>query len=109
MSFPHVFVPACRPMPPRKPRKPARSASAPGAAFLLAQIGAHAAQRYAERIQPLGLSPPESGMLRILASDQGMTQQALASTLGILPSRLVALVDGLEQRGLIERRDRPDD
>jgi DNA-binding MarR family transcriptional regulator len=93
----------------RKTRKTTGSRTPDGAAFLLAQIGAHAAMRFAQRMEPLGLSPPQSGMLRILGSEQGMTQQALATTLGILPSRLVALVDGLEERGLIERRANPED
>lgn len=34
---------------------------------------------------------------------------ALATTLGMVPSRLVALVDDMEARGLIERRENADD
>jgi DNA-binding MarR family transcriptional regulator len=33
----------------------------------------------------------------------------LAATLGMVPSRLVALVDDMEARGLIERRENTDD
>jgi DNA-binding MarR family transcriptional regulator len=32
-----------------------------------------------------------------------LSQQALAGLLGVLPSRVVALVDELEQRGLVQR------
>ncbi len=39
----------------------------------------------------------------------GWSQQAVAHLLGTPPSPLVALVDGLEQRGLIERRRNPGD
>jgi DNA-binding MarR family transcriptional regulator len=78
-------------------------------AFLLAQVGSHAATKFAERLAPLGLSPPHAGILRVLSAGGGMSQQALCTMLGILPSRLVALVDELEERGFVERRDRSDD
>jgi DNA-binding MarR family transcriptional regulator len=42
--------------------------------------------------------------LRILAATPGITQQVLANALGSLPSRLVALVDELESKGLVERQ-----
>jgi DNA-binding MarR family transcriptional regulator len=79
------------------------------AAFLLAQIGSHAAGRFAERLAPLDLTPAHAGILRILSKRGPLTQQALAGILGMFASRLVALVDQLESRGFIERRDHPDD
>jgi DNA-binding MarR family transcriptional regulator len=75
-----------------------------GAAFLLAQVGAHAASKFAERLAELKLVPAHAGIFRILAAKPAITQQALATTLGTLPSRLVALIDDLESRGLVERR-----
>lgn len=81
----------------------------PGAAFLLAQLGAFAAALFAERIAGLDLTPPQTGLLRAIAADPGQPQQALARLLGTPPSRLVALVDGLDERGLVERRRNPDD
>jgi DNA-binding MarR family transcriptional regulator len=83
--------------------------SPPGPAFLLAQLGAHAAGRFAERIAELDLTPPQTGLLRAVAATPGQSQQALARHLGTPPSRLVALVDRLDERGLIERRRNPDD
>jgi DNA-binding MarR family transcriptional regulator len=80
-------------------RKPSSSA-----AFLLAQVGAHAAAKFGERLAGLNLVPAHAGILRILAATPAMTQQALATALGTLPSRLVALIDDLESRGLVERR-----
>lgn len=91
---------------------PAGSGSARGAgsvAFLLAQVGAHAAARFTERLAPLELRPQHAGALRILAAEGGLSQRALAERLGVLPSRLVAVVDDLEARGLVERRDDPGD
>jgi DNA-binding MarR family transcriptional regulator len=38
-----------------------------------------------------------------------MSQQQLAIALNIHPSRLVAILDELETRGLVERRGNPDD
>src|SRR5438105_260494 len=77
--------------------------------FLLAQVGAHAAGKFAERLAPLNLKPSDAGLLRILGASEGMSQQALASRLRINPSRLVGLVDALETRGLVERRENPQD
>ena len=81
----------------------------PGLAFLLSQVGAHAAARFAERIAPLKLKPHHSGILRILENDAGVTQQALCDLLGMFPSRLVGLLDELEKMKLIERRESPSD
>jgi DNA-binding MarR family transcriptional regulator len=78
-------------------------------AFLLAQVGAHAALRFAERLGPLKLAPQHAGMLRLIGVNAGLSQRAPGERLGILPSRLVALVDELENHGLVERRDDPED
>ena len=76
----------------------------PGNAFLLAQLGAHAAARFSERIKALDLTPAQAGVLRLIAWQPGRSQQDIARTLGTPPSRLVLLIDGLEERGLVERR-----
>lgn len=80
-----------------------------GSAFLLAQLGAHAAERFAGRIAALDLTPAQAGLLRLIAANPGQSQQAVAGQLGTPASRLVLLVDGLEERGLIERRRNPGD
>ena len=84
-----------------------RGSTAP--AFLLAQVGAHAAAKFAERLRPIGLSPAHAGILRILEASPAITQQTLATMLGSPPSRLVALVDELESKGLIERQENETD
>ena len=76
----------------------------PGAAFLLAQVGAHAASRFGARLSEINLVPAHAGIFRILSATPAISQQALATALGTVPSRLVALVDDLEARGLVERR-----
>jgi DNA-binding MarR family transcriptional regulator len=79
------------------------------AAFLLAQVGAYAARMFDERLGGLELTPPQVGLLRAIAMQPGRSQQAIAEQLGTPATRLVALVDGLERRGAIERRRNPDD
>lgn len=84
-----------------------RGAQSP--AFLLAQVGALAAAGFAERLGALGLQPQHAGVLRLIAASPGVNQLTLGQTLGIFPSRLVTLIDQLEQRGTIERRRNPED
>ncbi|GAB3556335.1 MarR family winged helix-turn-helix transcriptional regulator [Spelaeicoccus albus] len=71
--------------------------------FLLAQLGTHAADVFAEQIQPLGITPSDAGVLRIIGRSPGIAQRQLADKLGALPSRVVALIDKLERAGLAER------
>src|SRR6202158_1871888 len=78
-------------------------------AFLIAQVGAHAARKFAERLAPLRLSPPHSGILGVLRRSGGLSQQGLAEVLHMHPSGLVAIIDELEERGLVKRRDSLDD
>ncbi|MBW4718065.1 MarR family winged helix-turn-helix transcriptional regulator [Saccharothrix obliqua] len=80
-----------------------------GAAFLLAQIGAHAANRFAERVGDLGLSPAEVGLLRMIAAQPGRSQRSLAADLGVVPSRVTAMIDPLDRSGLVERRRSTED
>jgi DNA-binding MarR family transcriptional regulator len=80
-----------------------------GVAFLLAQLGHHAAERFSERIAALDLTPPHAGILRAISATPGRSQQALSAQLQLLPSRVVAFVDDLEDRGYVERRPNPDD
>jgi DNA-binding MarR family transcriptional regulator len=82
---------------------------ADGVAFLLAPLGQQAAELFAERIASVGLTPPQAGLLRAIASNPGRSQQALSGQLQLLPSRVVAFVDDLEDRGFVERRRNPDD
>jgi DNA-binding MarR family transcriptional regulator len=78
-------------------------------AFLLAQVGGHAASKFGERLSVLELSPPDAGILRLLRASAGISQQELSAGLRIHPSRLVAILDNLEKRQLVERRPNPED
>jgi len=82
-------------------RRELKGSSSP--AFLLAQVGAHAASKFAESLREIELAPAHAGILRILAATPAITQQALSFALGAPPSRLVALVDELESKRFVER------
>jgi DNA-binding MarR family transcriptional regulator len=85
-------------------KKAERGRDRPQASFLLAQIGAHAANRFAERLTAIDLTPAEAGILRLLSKSPGMSQQELADRLNIHASRLVAIIDGMVARRLVERQ-----
>jgi DNA-binding MarR family transcriptional regulator len=88
---------------------PEKSPQGGFSAFLLAQVGAHAAKRFANRLEPMGMTPPQAGILRMLARNGGLSQRDLADRLGIHPSRLVALLDEMETAGLLDRQANVED
>jgi DNA-binding MarR family transcriptional regulator len=80
-----------------------------GFTLVLVQLGFHLARTYGEVLAPLGLEQRHAGLLVRLAANEGKSQQALAELLGLNATRMVFLVDELEQRGLLERRRNPSD
>jgi DNA-binding MarR family transcriptional regulator len=78
-------------------------------AFLLSQVGIHASRRFAERIAAVDLTPPLFRILNLVDAAEGKSQQAIGEAIEVPASRMVALVDELEQRGLVERRPDPAD
>ncbi len=81
----------------------------PGAAYLLSQVGAHSSRRWRQRLESLGLHPREAVILRHVAAKEGRSQSSLEPALGVPASRIVTLIDRLEERGLLVRRANPDD
>lgn len=77
--------------------------------FMLSSLGHAVAATFSARLAPLALEPREFALMRCLATREGASQQAIGEQLGIPPSRMVALVDALEARGLLERRPSPND
>ena len=77
--------------------------------FLISQLGFFSSKRFMEALEPLGIDPREFLLMRFVAASEGRSQQALAERLAIPPSRMVALVDRLEDAGLLERRPHPED
>jgi DNA-binding MarR family transcriptional regulator len=77
--------------------------------LLLSQIGTHAALSFGRKITAFGISPPHFGVLRWIDANSGKNQRQLASHLGVVPSRLVVLLDELEAKGLVARHRSPED
>ncbi len=90
--------------------RPIRGDRAPSTlAFLLSQVGIHAARRFSERMAEIDLQPPLFRILNLVDAAEGRSQQAIGEAIQVPPSRMVALVDELERRGLVERRPDPMD
>ncbi len=77
--------------------------------FLINKVGALARKRFAERLESLGLNFRMWGVLNVLDEEGAITQHALGRCVGIDPSSMVATIDELEDRGLVERRRNPTD
>jgi DNA-binding MarR family transcriptional regulator len=75
--------------------------------FLLSSVGHAVSLGFTQQLAPLGIEPREFALLRVVGQEEGRTQQAVGEDLGVHPSRMVSLVDGLEARGMIERRPHP--
>ena len=77
--------------------------------FLL--VRAHLAHRaIAERaLASVGLGGKEFGALSVLVDEGPLSQQRLGERQGVDRTTMVAVVDELESRGLVERRRNPDD
>ena len=73
-------------------------------AFLLSSLGYAISRRFHEMLGPLELEPGEFALLRAVAANEGESQNALAERLHISPSWMVAVVDQLERRELLERK-----
>ena len=77
--------------------------------FLLSSLGYATSRGFHRKLAPLGLDPRAFSVLRAVGFNEGQSQQALASALAIPASRMVAILDGLETKGLLQRRLRDDD
>src|SRR2546425_881925 len=77
--------------------------------FMLSTLGYTISRRFHEALAPLELEPSQFSVLRAVGFNQGQSQHALAESLHISPSHMVAIVDELERRELVERRAQPSD
>jgi DNA-binding MarR family transcriptional regulator len=77
--------------------------------FLISQLGFLSSKGFMDALAPVGIDPREFLLMRFVAASEGQSQQALAERLAVPASRMVALVDHLEEGGLIERRPDPED
>jgi DNA-binding MarR family transcriptional regulator len=61
-----------------------------------------------EALEPLGLRSREFWLL-VIAGAGNVSQHEMAELCGLDPSSLVAILDGMERRGLLHRQRNPDD
>ncbi|MDQ0576520.1 MarR family winged helix-turn-helix transcriptional regulator [Agromyces albus] len=87
----------------------ADSALADDPIFLLARASALAIAAGNASLAEHGLKARSYAVLALAASDAGPTQRELAEFLRLDPSQVVALVDGLQARGLVRREPDPSD
>jgi DNA-binding MarR family transcriptional regulator len=77
--------------------------------FTVSSLGFAVSSRFVQTLAPLGLEPREFALMRAVGAAEGQTQQAIGASLHIPASRMVAFVDALEARGLLQRRSNPRD
>ncbi|MFL5870706.1 MAG: MarR family winged helix-turn-helix transcriptional regulator [Solirubrobacterales bacterium] len=77
--------------------------------FLLSWNGQRMAHMFAGALEPLGLRPPHFGLMTLIDANPGRTQQELVQGSMIDPSSMVAILDELQELGLVERRQNPSD
>jgi DNA-binding MarR family transcriptional regulator len=77
--------------------------------FNLSSLGYAVSRRFRQTLAPLRLEPREFALLRAIAAAEGQSQQAIGERLQIPASRMVAFVDALQQRDLLQRRPNPQD
>ncbi|WP_406005835.1 MarR family transcriptional regulator [Streptomyces sp. NBC_00637] len=76
---------------------------------LLQHAQAELARKSAEALVPCGVDGRELAVLVVLADEETLSQAEAAGRIGVDRTTMVALVDGLEDHGLVERRRSPRD
>jgi len=77
--------------------------------FLLSQLGYEIAGRFRSLMAEVELEPRQFALMRGIDFAEGMAQNSVAEFLRIPASSMVALIDQLEARDLVERRQHPTD
>jgi DNA-binding MarR family transcriptional regulator len=78
-------------------------------AHLLSSLGRLQSSRFTERLAPLGVRAKQFTLLNQIALAEGTSQKELARRMRLDPSGLVATLDDLQRRGLVERTPHAND
>ena len=65
--------------------------------------------RFMTHMSVYDLRPVDFSVMSLITHNPGITSRQLCSSLGLLPPNLVAMINNLEKRELIERRPHPSD
>jgi DNA-binding MarR family transcriptional regulator len=76
---------------------------------LLMRVARAQRHRWRESLEPWSLSPSHSRALHVVGHREGVRLSDLAEALRIAPRSATEVVDGLAERGLVERRPDPAD
>ena len=71
--------------------------------FLVSQLGYAVTRRFRSELERLSLEPRHFALMRGIEAAGNLSQQALGERLQIPASSVVALLDGLEENGLVRR------
>jgi MarR family transcriptional regulator, lower aerobic nicotinate degradation pathway regulator len=73
-------------------------------AHLLSSLGRLQSRRFTDGLEPLGVRAKQFALLNHIALAEGTSQKEIGRRMGLDPSGLVATLDELQRRGLVERR-----
>lgn len=86
---------------------PSELKQSPG--FLLNQSARLISRRLTEALEPIGLTLQNFGLLRVISLQGPLTQNQVAENYSMDRTTVTELVDGLEERGLVQRLKNPTD
>jgi MarR family transcriptional regulator, lower aerobic nicotinate degradation pathway regulator len=75
----------------------------------MVRLGMTFKARAIQQLEAAGFSQYHYSVLAVLGEQSRKAQASIADALGVDPSQLVGILDGLEARGLISRQRDPDD
>lgn len=78
-------------------------------AFQLSSVGFAVSNKFRATLAPFDIEPRQFSLLRAVGFAGGQSQKALAERLNVPTSSMVATIDDLESRQLIERRASAED
>ena len=72
--------------------------------FLITRCHLRLHRTFSEALAPVGIVPPQFGLMTTLATLGPVGQSEISKRLGVSGARVVELVDDLEQQGMVERK-----
>jgi DNA-binding MarR family transcriptional regulator len=79
------------------------------AGFLLNKAAQKVREFYEEQLRPLGLNGKDYGVMVVLEEKGSISQHEIGMCIYIDRTTMVGIIDNLEKRGLVERKEHPTD